>query len=107
MFRNVLEEFWGEDVEIIDGAELTWTRQPHYYMGLYPFTYQAGLSIATNVFKELMAGNENILKPYKEVLASGGHYLPKEWAGKLGVDIEGDFIKATIDFIGEIVEKIN
>lgn len=107
IFRNVLEEFWGDEVEIIDGAELTWTRQPHYYMGLYPFTYQAGLSIATNVFKELMAGNENILKPYKEVLASGGQYLPKEWAEKLGVDIEGDFIKTTIDFIGEIVDKIN
>lgn len=107
LFRNVLEEFWGDDVEIIEGAELTWTRQPHYYMGLYPFTYQAGLSIATNVFKHLMDGDERILTPYKEVLASGGHYLPKEWAERLGVDIEGDFIKNTIDFIGEIVDKIN
>lgn len=107
IFRQVLEEFWGDEIEIIEGAELTWTRQPHYYMGLYPFTYQAGLSIATNVFKEIMNGNDAILKPYKEVLASGGQYLPKEWAAKLGVDIEGDFIKNTIDYIGEIIEKIN
>ena len=35
IFRKNLELFWGSDVEIPEGAELTWMRQPHYYMGLY------------------------------------------------------------------------
>ncbi|MBO4461790.1 MAG: oligoendopeptidase F, partial [Lachnospiraceae bacterium] len=35
IFKNSLEKFWGDAVEINDGAELTWMRQPHYYMGLY------------------------------------------------------------------------
>ncbi|MGQ7032330.1 AraC-like ligand-binding domain-containing protein, partial [Escherichia coli] len=26
------------------GAGLTWMRQPHYYMGLYSYTYSAGLT---------------------------------------------------------------
>ncbi|MDY3947029.1 MAG: M3 family metallopeptidase [Ezakiella sp.] len=106
LFGNILREFWGDEVEIIDGAELTWTRQPHYFMGLYPFTYQAGLSIATNVFLKIRQGDENIIGEYKEVLKSGGKYLPKEWAAHLGVDIEGDFISKTIDYIGELVDSI-
>jgi oligoendopeptidase F len=36
---EILEEFWGDAVTIDDGARMTWMRQPHYYLGLYPYTY--------------------------------------------------------------------
>lgn len=36
---ETLAEFWGDTVELDDKAALTWMRQPHYYMGLYPYTY--------------------------------------------------------------------
>lgn len=52
--RSGLEKFWGDDVKIIDGAELTWMRQPHYYMGLYPYTYSTGLTVATEVSKKIL-----------------------------------------------------
>jgi oligoendopeptidase F len=39
--------FWGDTVEIDDGARMTWMRQPHYYMGLYPYTYSVGLVAST------------------------------------------------------------
>ena len=44
-----LSEFWGDAVEITDEVQYTWMRQIHYYKGLYPYTYSAGLTIATNV----------------------------------------------------------
>ena len=47
LFRKNLELVWGDAVEIPEGAELTWMRQPHYYMGLYSYTYSAGLTVAT------------------------------------------------------------
>ncbi len=37
---DILEEFWGEEVEVDDGARLTGSRQP-LPMGLYPYTYSA------------------------------------------------------------------
>lgn len=37
--RDVYEQFFGDAVELTDGTELTWMRQPHYYMGLYSYTY--------------------------------------------------------------------
>lgn len=30
--KQVIVTFWGDDVELTSGAELTWMRQPHYYM---------------------------------------------------------------------------
>ena len=51
IMKKTLQDFWGDDVEICDGAELTWMRQPHYYMGLYSYTYSAGLTVATQVCK--------------------------------------------------------
>lgn len=36
-----------------EGAELTWMRQPHYYMGLYSYTYSAGLTIGTVVSQKI------------------------------------------------------
>ena len=30
---DILAGFWGDAVEIDDGARMTWMRQPHYYMG--------------------------------------------------------------------------
>src|SRR5699024_9210452 len=37
--KEALQNFWGDAVIIDEGASLTWMRQPHYYMGLYPYTY--------------------------------------------------------------------
>ena len=34
IFKEKLEQFWGDSVKLNEGAELTWMRQPHYYMGL-------------------------------------------------------------------------
>jgi hypothetical protein len=36
---RILAKFWGDTVDIDEGARMTWMRQPHYYMGLYPYTY--------------------------------------------------------------------
>ena len=48
IMKEVLTEFWGDAVEIDDDAALTWMRQSHYYMGLYSYTYSAGLVISTS-----------------------------------------------------------
>lgn len=47
MMKEVLTDFWGDAVDIDDDAALTWMRQAHYYMGLYSYTYSAGLVMST------------------------------------------------------------
>lgn len=69
---EILEEFWGGEVEIEDGARLTWMRQPHYYSGLYPYSYSAGLTIATEVARTTREEGEPAVKRWLEVLKAGG-----------------------------------
>ena len=105
--RNVLEDFWGDSVEINDGAELTWMRQPHYYMGLYPYTYSAGLTISTVMSKRILNEGEPAVNEWKEVLKAGGTKTPVELAQMAGVDVTTDApLKETIAYIGELVDEL-
>ena len=104
LMQATLQQFWGEAVEIDEDAALTWMRQPHYYLGLYSYTYSAGLSIATQLFKKLRQGEE-VIDDWLEVLRAGGSKSPEELAQMIGVDITD---KATlIDTIGFIDELVN
>ncbi|WP_342600952.1 oligoendopeptidase F [Psychrobacillus sp. FSL H8-0483] len=105
--RSVLEEFWGDAVEITDGAELTWMRQPHYYMGLYPYTYSAGLTISTQVSKRILAEGQTAVDEWTNVLKAGGTKSPVELAQMAGVDITTDEpLRDTIAYIGSLIDEL-
>ncbi|WP_368645902.1 oligoendopeptidase F [Alkalibacterium putridalgicola] len=104
--RNVLEEFWGDSVELEPGAELTWMRQIHYYMGLYPYTYSAGLTIATQAFLKIKSGEESV-DGWLDFLALGGQKVPAEATKVAGVDITTDQpLTDTIKYLDESVDRI-
>ncbi len=105
--RQVIEEFWGDDVTITEGAELTWMRQPHYYMGLYPYTYSAGLTIATAMNKRIQEEGQPAVDDWIKVLKSGGTKSPVELAKMAGVDITTDQpLKDTIAYVGSLVDQL-
>lgn len=105
--KRTLEIFWGEDVELTDGAELTWMRQPHYYMGLYPYTYSAGLTIATEVNKRIQKHGQPAVDDWIAVLKLGGTKDPAGLAAVAGVDISTEKpLLNTIEHIGYLIDEI-
>ena len=107
LFRKNLELFWGDAVEIPEGAELTWMRQPHYYMGLYPYTYSAGLTVATQAMLRIEKEGESAVKDWKNFLSAGGTKDPAGLARIAGFDITTDKpLNATIDYIGSVIDEI-
>ena len=105
--RGVLEDFWGNDVEITEGAELTWMRQPHYYMGLYPYTYSAGLTISTQVSKRILTEGQSAVAEWVDVLKAGGTNSPEELAKMAGVDITTEQpLRETIAYIGDLIDQL-
>ena len=104
---EILEEFWGGEVEIEDGARLTWMRQPHYYSGLYPYTYSAGLTIATEVARAIREEGEPAVKRWLEVLKAGGTRKPLELAEMAGVDMtRPEPIRAAVAYVGSLVDEV-
>ncbi len=107
IFRKNLELFWGEGVKINDGAELTWMRQPHYYMGLYSYTYSAGLTVATEVARRIQRDGASAVEDWKKVLDAGSTLDPIGLAKLAGVDITTEApLNDTIDYIGSIIDEI-
>ncbi len=107
LMKETLQKFWGEDVEISDGDALTWMRQPHYYMGLYSYTYSAGLTIATQVCKRIETEGMSAVEDWKKVLSAGSTLDPVGLARLAGIDITTDApLLDTIDYIGQIVDEI-
>lgn len=105
--REVLEQFWGDAVELTPGAELTWMRQIHYYMGLYPYTYSAGLTIATQAFLKLKENGQPQVDAWLEFLALGGSLVPANATLKANVDITTDQpLDDTIHYLDESVDRI-
>lgn len=105
--REALEKFWGDAVDIIDGAELTWMRQPHYYMGLYPYTYSAGLTISTQISQRILLEGKPAADDWIATLKAGGSKKPEDLAKMAGVDISTDrALLDTIDYIGKVITEL-
>ena len=106
IMKDVLTDFWGDAVEIDDDAALTWMRQAHYYMGLYSYTYSAGLVISTAGYLHLK-NDENGARDWLELLKSGGSKTPLESAMIIGADISTDKpLRDTIQFLSDTVDQI-
>ena len=106
LMKEVLTDFWGDAVEIDDDATLTWMRQAHYYMGLYSYTYSAGLVISTAGYLHLK-NDENGARDWLELLKSGGSKTPLESAMIIGADISTDKpLRDTIQFLSDTVDQI-
>ncbi|HLO11793.1 MAG TPA: oligoendopeptidase F, partial [Pseudoneobacillus sp.] len=84
---SVLSDFWGDTVELDEGAALTWMRQPHYYMGLYSYTYSAGLTVSTAVSQMIKEEGQPIVERWLDCLKAGGSMKPHELLKHVGMDM--------------------
>ncbi|WP_066291743.1 M3 family metallopeptidase [Bacillus sp. FJAT-29937] len=104
---KILSEFWGDTVEIDEGAKLTWMRQPHYYMGLYPFTYSVGISASTLVAQRIKAEGQSVGEQWTEVVKKGGSMNGLDLYRMAGLDMSTtENLKLAIANIGRIVDEL-
>ncbi|EPC8408269.1 oligoendopeptidase F [Bacillus thuringiensis] len=104
---NVLSTFWGDSVEIDEGAGLTWMRQPHYYMGLYSYTYSAGLTASTAVAQMIKDEGQPAINRWLDVLRAGGTMKPLELMKHAGVDMsKPDAIRQAVSYVGSLIDEL-
>ncbi|HLR18357.1 MAG TPA: oligoendopeptidase F [Staphylococcus sp.] len=104
---DVYSQFFGESVKLTEGTELTWMRQPHYYMGLYSYTYSAGLTIGTVMSQRIQNEGQPAVNAWLETLKAGGSKSPLKLAEIADIDIRTDQpLKSTISYIGKLVDEL-
>ncbi|MEH7883369.1 oligoendopeptidase F [Bacillus sp. JJ1609] len=104
---DVLTGFWGDTVEIDEGASLTWMRQPHYYMGLYPYTYSAGLTASTAVAQLIQEEGQPAVDRWLEVLRAGGTMKPLELLKHAGLDMSTpEPVRKAVAYVGSLIDEL-
>lgn len=104
---NVLSTFWGDSVEIDEGAGLTWMRQPHYYMGLYSYTYSAGLTASTAVAQMIKDEGQPAIDRWLDVLRAGGTMKPLQLMKHAGIDMsKPDAIRQAVSYVGSLIDEL-
>jgi oligoendopeptidase F len=104
---QILEKFWGDTVEIDDGARMTWMRQPHYYMGLYPYTYSVGLVASTAMSLRVQQEGPPAVARWLEVLKAGGTRKPLELMQMAGIDLSTPQpIHDAVAHVGRMVSEL-
>ncbi|MFO3703240.1 oligoendopeptidase F [Staphylococcus felis] len=105
--KKVITSFWGDDIHISKGAELTWMRQPHYYMGLYPYTYSAGLTIGTIMAQRIKNEGQVAIDEWLKILKAGGSLSPIELVKIANIDLTTEQpLKQTIAYINDLVTEL-
>ncbi|MGE5560973.1 MAG: oligoendopeptidase F [Chloroflexota bacterium] len=104
---DILSEFWGDVLTVDDGARLTWMRQPHYYRGLYPYSYSAGLTIGTTVAQAILTEGQPAVDRWLSVLRAGGTKKPLELAKMAGLDMSSpEPIRKAVAYVGSLVDEV-
>ena len=76
-------------------------------MGLYPYTYSAGLTIGTVMSQRIENEGQPAVDDWLNVLKSGGSKSPVELAELAGIDVTTDKpLKETIAYIGSLIDEL-
>lgn len=104
---EVLKGFWGDSVEIDDNAGMTWMRQPHYYMGLYPYTYSAGLTASTAVSEMIFEEGQPAVDRWIDMLKTGGKLKPLDLLKVAGMDLTSDEpVQKAVKYVGSLIDQL-
>ncbi len=106
-YRELLESYLGEVLEIEPLLELECLRIPHFYSAFYVYKYAIGLSAAMTLSQRVLQGKSGAVGKVHEFLRSGGSSPPLETLRRAGVDMESpEPIESALSLFAARVEEL-
>jgi oligoendopeptidase F len=104
---EVFERFYRDSVVPSDADRLYWSQQPHFYRGLYPYTYAAGLACGYGVAEAIGAEGQPAVDRWLATLRAGGTRPPLELMRQAGVDLATpEPLRRAVAFFGRLVDEL-
>jgi oligoendopeptidase F len=104
---DILASFWGDTIDLDEGSSLTWMRQPHYYMGLYPYTYAVGMAASTVLAQRIQTEGKTLGAQWVEVLKQGGSKTSLDLFPMVDIDMASpEVIRQAVAHVGSIVDEL-
>lgn len=86
--------------------KLSWVSRSHYYMFFYLFSYAICISVATNVAKEILNGNKEMLDNYHAFLKCGNDTSISDTFKILNIDLEDKNVYLNaIDYLDHLLSE--
>ena len=103
-----LSKYYGNSVILDESSNTSWMTRSHFYNFFYLYSYAICISVASNVAKEILAGNKEMLENYIKFLSTGSDVDTMETFKILGVDLESkDVYENAIKYFDELIDKFN
>jgi oligoendopeptidase F len=103
----VLSAFWGDAVELVEEDSTIWMQEAHYYMGMYPYTYAAGLAAAIAMFGDVVREGEPAARRWLGFLEAGGSASPLDLFARAGIDMTApDTLQRAVGHVASLIDEL-
>ena len=110
LYSEIAKEYYGHDQGICivdDEIKSEWTYIPHFYYNFYVYQYATSFTASSALSERVLAGDDEAITGYLDMLASGGSDYPIEQLKKVGVDMTtSQPLDATITRMNRIMDEM-
>ena len=107
MYRELLELYFGTEMELEEESDLEGLRIPHFYRAYYVYKYATGLSAAIALSERVLKGSASEKSDYLNFLKSGGSKYPLDSLKLAGVDMsKPEPVKAAMKVFEELLDEM-
>jgi oligoendopeptidase F len=112
MYTELLQDYYGDALDLNPLTGLTWARIPHFYnSSYYVYQYATCFASAARLAREIMQGSvseqQAVRDRYLNLLRSGGSDYPMELLKKAGVDLsQPDTVAAIVNQLDDLVTRL-
>ena len=112
MYATLLQDYYGDALDLNDLTGLTWARIPHFFNSpYYVYQYATCFASAARIAREIMEGpaaaREAARERYLRLLSSGGSDYSMELLKGAGIDLaQPDTVRAVIDQLDGLVTRL-
>ncbi len=86
LYKNLIKDYFGEDLVIDDEVQYEWARIPHFYRPFYVYKYATSYCAAVALSEAILNNEDGAVKKYLEFLSMGGSAYPLDELKHAGVD---------------------
>ncbi|MCK5152974.1 MAG: oligoendopeptidase F [Spirochaetales bacterium] len=106
-YRELMELYFGPDMELEEESDMEGLRIPHFYRSYYVYKYATGLSAAIALSEKVLNGGDSEQKDYLNFLKSGGSKYPIDSLKLAGVDMSNpEPVKAAMKVFEELLDEM-
>src|SRR5215204_4513165 len=111
MYTQLLQDYYGDAVDINAFTGITWSRIPHFFNSpYYVYQYATCFASAAKIARQITGGGPDSARArdrFLDLLKSGGSDYPMELLRKAGVDLaQPDTVLAVVEQLDDLVTRL-